>query len=282
MKSKYNKSDYIGSYRWAEIDMDTLARIDPKTGDGFMVNKPLYRDMLDWLSKEEKQKFKINLLNITSWSKNKAIYNNFVFWYNDFIKFIAPILVKIKKLLWIKQRMLQKILMKPKYHKIYIDKNVSIIGILWNNWWGLTNKLTLVIDILGRKYFLKQMNNDVHNVSNYEILLNTNNEYRWLVYLDNYFKSTDDISIIKPVLSYDLWETSFIIYPFVDSLVLVSKLKTKNPKLYKLLKNRYDDIYNKLNESWIVSDLKMENTFVDTNTHKIYIFDPLYHQKHEK
>ena len=55
MKLKPQESDFDGVYRWENIPMDTLAKIDKKTGDGFMINKPLYGDAVRWLSEQDKK-----------------------------------------------------------------------------------------------------------------------------------------------------------------------------------------------------------------------------------
>lgn len=257
MKLKYNESDFEGVYRWENMPMDTLARIDKQTGDGFMVNKPLYRDMIDGLNESEKKKIKQTIFDILD---GKTKLSN-----------------KIDKS-WL-DLMEEEIWISNFWNKIYDDSKVSLQVMIWKaKTWNTYNWLWKIL-IGNKKYFVKSIKewSDTEILSNSHYI-NWKTEYKWLEYVDNYFRYDNDINIIKPVMAMDRWKQHLILYPFVEWLVNAQDLKYKIPKLEKELQQKYDSVFKKILSEWIVWDIKPANVFVDIFTKKIYIFDPVYNE----
>ena len=254
MKSKPQESDFDGVYRWENMPIDTLAKIDKKTGDGFMLNKPLYGDMIDGLSQEEKKKIKQVIFDVLDEKIDKDIFKK------THIK-------NGKLILWQKN-----------YSKILDDDKVKIKLKGKNRIWNAHDRLWHIY-INNKKYFIKNISNSAYSIILWEkVRLKWSLEYKWLEYIDNYFEYSDDINIIKPVIVLDKWEDHLIIYPFVKWLVNWLELKKSHPELHSKLSQKYDSIFKKILSEWIVWDIKPANVFVDIKTEKIYIFDPVYNE----
>ena len=257
MKSKPQESDFDGVYRWENIPIDTLARIDSKTGDGFMINKPLYRDMIEGLSIEDKKKTKQIIFGILNYAISSKSFSS-----DESMK-----------------AMEEKVLLSSFWDEVCIDWSALFECMVWESkYWNTYDRLVRMT-INNKQYFIKSIDDS----ANATIIWNKHyvtakTEYKWLEYIDNYFKYSDDINIIKPIIVLDRWEDHLIIYPFVEWLVNWSDLKESNSELHSKLSKKYDSIFKKILSEWIIWDIKSANVFVDIKTEKIYIFDPVYNE----
>lgn len=265
MKPKYNESDFDGVYRWEKIPIETISKTN-ENWDGFMINKPLYADMLNWLTKEENKKIKTTIFDILD-GRIKSKFT-WALTPNTDWAFEIP---------------------KNKLENIYNSDNISIdIQFSSKENWKNHNWFW-ILTINNKKYFAKAIKHwkriivpleeerytDLEHKTS--IPLSAKSEYKWQEYLDNFAKYNKDINVVKPIIAFDAHKQHFIIYPYIEWLQLLSDVKEINPQLYSRIHQKYISYINLINSKWKVLDIKnLTNIFFDPSTEKIYIFDSVY------
>ena len=272
MKLKPQESDFDGVYRWENIPMDTLAKIDKKTGDGFMINKPLYGDAVRWLSEQDKKNIRQVIFDVL----DGKIRSKFANWptINADWEIIMPEI-------WMEN--------------IYTNDNIKINAQFSpQNVWKNHNWIWEIY-IYWKKYFFKSIKHWKWKIVPLEeeryfdnddktaISISAKLEYKWLEYIDKFAEYNKDVNIIKPIVSFDKWKKHFIIYPFVEKLQLLSDLEIQDPKLYSWIFQKYISYIGLIDSKWKVLDVKNNtNIYFDPQTQKIYIFDPVYNENSDK
>lgn len=259
--------DFDGVYRWENIPMNTVSRIN-KYWDGFMINKDLYLDAVNWLNRKEVKEIQQVIFDVLDGKITS--------------KFTWGLILNAN---W------EFEVAENKLENIYNSDNVSVdIQFQSKENWKNHNGIW-ILTIKGKKYFAKAIKHwkriiipletekDLENDKKTSIPISAKSEYKWQEYLDDFTKYNKDVNIIKPILAFDMNKQHFIIYPYIEWLQLLSDLEIKNNKLYSRIYQKYISYIELIESKWKVLDVKNNtNIYFDPKTEKIYIFDSVYNE----